>query len=79
MGRVDAAHRYARANASAFEAVAELLGLAPEPREPECYLPPALFAEVAASCGAEASTDAALRASFTHEGVTFFTRAGAAL
>ncbi len=76
MARVDAAVRYARANASALEAVAELLGLAPEPREPECYLPPDLFAEVAASCGAQASTDAALRASFAHDGVTFFTRAG---
>lgn len=77
MERVGAAVRYARANASALEAVAELLGLAPEPREPECYLPPDLFAEVAASCGAQTATDAALRASFDYDGVTFFTRAGA--
>lgn len=73
----DTAVRYARKSAEAVEAMAELMGLAAQGRVPECFLPPDLFAEVAASCGAKPEADTALRAFFEHDGVVFFTRAGA--
>lgn len=70
----ETAVRYARKSSEAVEAMAQLMGLSPGERVPECFLPPELFAEVLASSGADAERDTCRRAFFVCDGVLFFTR-----